>query len=283
MSDPAKHEPVVDPASPAMIWWMGFFSSLIAVILFYLLITTWPVLEDGRKAFRPVNIFGWSHYWSPDRQMIFTVMIAGAIGGLTHTMKSFGDYVGNRELSKNWVWFLILRLPIGTAIALFFYCVIRGGILLPTIQGQPPLEHPGETVLQINPFAMAAFGALAGMFSRQATDKLAAVFDSLFSMKSPIERDDRLGEKKPIDQPVISSVEPARPTQATPSLTINGRAFQPGCTVTVNDASRQPTAVSDNKIIIPLIAADVATTGSKLKLAVKNPDGGSVETTVTVG
>jgi hypothetical protein len=195
MSDPDKREPVIDPATAAIIWWMGFSSFLIAIILFYLLITTWPVLAPGGTAFRPVNIFGWSHYLSPDRQMMFAVMIAGAIGGLTHTMKSFGDYVGNRELSKNWVWFLILRLPIGTAIALFFYCVIRGGILLPIIQGQPHLANPSETALQINPFAMVAFGALAGMFSRQATDKLAAVFDALFAMKSPIQRDDGLGEK----------------------------------------------------------------------------------------
>jgi hypothetical protein len=282
MSNTDNREPVVDPAPPWMIWWMGSFSFLIATLLFYLLVTTWPVLAFADTAFRPVNIFGWSHSWSPDRQLMFTVMVSGAIGGLAHSMKSFGDYVGNRELSSHWVWFLILRLPIGTAIALFFYCVIRGGILIPTIQSQPHLTYSSDATLQINPYAMAAFGALAGMFSKQATDKPASVFDAMFSMKEPVQREDKLGEKKPVVTPAISSLEPAQLTTTTTSLTINGQAFQHGCTVTVNGADRQPTEVSDKKIVIPLVGTDVATAGSKLKLVVKNPDGGFAETTVNV-
>jgi hypothetical protein len=50
----------------------------------------------------------------------------------------------------------------------------------------------------------------------------------------------------------------------------------------VNGADRQPTEVSDKKIVIPLVGTEVATVGSELKLVVKNPDGGSAETTVKV-
>jgi len=272
--------PVVNPASPAMIWWMGFFSFLLAVILFYLLITTWPV-PFGATAFRPVNILGWTHYWAPDRHMMVTVMIAGAIGGLTHTMKSFGDYVGNRELSANWIWFLILRLPVGTAIALFFYFVIRGGVLIPTIQSQPQLAFSTEPTLMINPYAMAGFAALAGMFSKQATDKLAAVFDALFAMKHPVQRDDQLGSKTAPTPPVISTIDPNQLDSTSRSLTIDGQGFQAGLTATINGEDRTPTSVEDKKTVIPLAAPDVAIPGD-LKLAIKNPDGGSVEATIKV-
>ncbi len=58
----------------------------------------------------------------------------------------------------------------------------------------------------INPYAMAGFAALAGMFSKQATDKLAAVFDALFAMKHPVQRDDQLGSRRHLKS-VISTID----------------------------------------------------------------------------
>ena len=52
---------------------------------------------------------------------------AGALGSLVHCLTSFADFVGNRNLRQSWVWFLILRTPIGFALALLFYPVLRGG------------------------------------------------------------------------------------------------------------------------------------------------------------
>src|SRR5450432_3642671 len=95
----APQDLVINPASNKAINVMGICYLILAVLFFYLLITTWPVLENGGKAFKIFNIFGLSCSWAPDRHMMFTVMIAGALGSLTHTWTSFGDYVGNSELS----------------------------------------------------------------------------------------------------------------------------------------------------------------------------------------
>jgi hypothetical protein len=87
-----SRDPVINPASSETINRMGLASLIFAVLFFYLLITTWPVLEPDGKAFKAINIFGFWCSWAPDRQMIFTVMMAGAVGSLTHTLTSFGDY-----------------------------------------------------------------------------------------------------------------------------------------------------------------------------------------------
>ena len=58
----------------------------ISVLLFYLLVTTWPVLKikGDVRTFKDINIFGMWCSWAPDRQMMFTVMMAGALGSFTH-------------------------------------------------------------------------------------------------------------------------------------------------------------------------------------------------------
>ena len=87
MSDTSQHsetvskaESIVDPAAPAVIRKVGIYFILLSILLLYLLITTWPVPEFGGTAFRPVNIFGFSHSWAPERHLMFTVMMAGAMG-----------------------------------------------------------------------------------------------------------------------------------------------------------------------------------------------------------
>ena len=51
---PQSRDPVVNPASNATINHMGFWFLLLTVLFFYLLITTWPALEDGGKVFKTV-------------------------------------------------------------------------------------------------------------------------------------------------------------------------------------------------------------------------------------
>ena len=94
----------------------------------------------------------------------------GGLGALIHVTSSFADYVGNRQLMLSWVWWLLLRIPIGVALALVFYMLIRGGLIIPN----------GSTEAQINPYGIAGLAGLIGMFAKQATDKLADIFDNLF-------------------------------------------------------------------------------------------------------
>ena len=283
---PASQQPIVSPVPTMEINLIGLSLFLLSILILYLLVTAWPVRECGGEVatcatspyFRPVNLFGWSYTWSPDRQLMFTVIMAGALGSLIHTMTSFGDYVGNRRLSTNWLWFLFLRIPVGIAIALLFYFVIRGGILIPTVQVQPNIPDPSLATLSVNPYAIAGFAALAGMFSKQATDKLAAIFEAAFAVKDPVARKDPL---EPAAAPGITTTEPAQLTKTDNSVALIGKGFQAGSKITVNGQERRPSSVADQKIIIPLETADVATAG-ELTIVVTSPDGRSAQVKIKV-
>jgi hypothetical protein len=258
-----SHPAVINPASKQTINRMGFWLLTLTVLFFYLLITTWPVLEGTE--FKPFNIFGMPCSWAPDRQLMFTVMMAGAVGSLTHTLTSFGDYVGNRELSTNWIWFLILRIPVGIALALLFYFIIRGGLLIPTIQIQKPISA-NEATVQVNAYSIAAFSALAGMFSKQATDKLAAVFDAVFAMKQPVDREGALGSSQPL------TVVPAALTRGKrQDLTVTGSGFQKDTTATINGKNRPFTMTDAAQGKVAILDEDVSDVG-KLDLVVTNPN-----------
>ena len=272
--NPETPEGVIDPAPPAVIKTVGIYFFTLSILLLYLLITTWPVPEYAGTAFRPFNIFGFSHHLAPERHLLVTVVIAGAIGSLAHSLTSFADYVGNRKLSLSWIWFLILRVPVGIAIALLFYFVVRGGILIPTIQFQHQ-SAPLDT-MKINPFALAGFAALAGMFSKQATDKLAAVFDVVFAMKDPVER------KGPLSSEQSITVSPLRLTRGKrEDLTITGSGFSIDTKAKINGKDRQFKPLNATKGTLTILDEDVKEVG-KLGLVITNQNKDTFTATIEV-
>jgi hypothetical protein len=268
-------DPVINPASSETINRMGLASLIFAVLFFYLLITTWPVLEPDGKAFKAINIFGFWCSWAPDRQMIFTVMMAGAVGTLTHTLTSFGDYVGNRELSTNWIWFLVLRIPVGITLAILFY-FIRGGLLIPTVQVQQQQSDPHVATLQVNPYSIAAFSALAGMFSKQATDKLAAVFDAAFALKKPVDRQGALGSSQP-----LQTIPPQLTKGKREDLIVIGSGFQTDTKATIGGTARTFTMLNATQGRVAILDDDVKNTGT-LDLVVTNANNATFKATIDV-
>jgi hypothetical protein len=276
---------VIDPASRDTIARMGILFLILTIILFYLLVASWPVLDETKAAdgaitreFRPFNILGLWCYWAPDRQMLFTVMMSGALGSLVYSLTSFADYVGNKELSANWVWFFILRVPIGIAIALLFYFIIRGGILIPTVQVQSPAvaTNASNATLYVNPYSIAAFSALAGMFSRQATDKLAAVFDAVFAMKKPVDREGALGSTQQLKLVPASLVKGRRE-----DVTVTGSGFQAGTKATIGGKERNFTVESASQGRLAILDEDVKNIG-ELELVITNPNKDTFKATIKV-
>jgi hypothetical protein len=119
-------------------------------------------------------------------EFFLLVISAAAIGSFVHAATSFASYVGNGKLSVRWGWWYMLRIPIGMALGVLLYCVVRGG-LLTTSAGTSALS----------PFGMAAVGGMAGMFSKQAIDKLKETFDTLFRSSEDAARRDKLDNKLP--------------------------------------------------------------------------------------
>ena len=166
---------------------LGIYFFVLSVLMFYFLVSTWPIPKIGgdNTQYADFTFLLWEGKGLlPDTRLFLTVIAAGAIGSLIHTLTSFGDYVGNRKLSASWVWWFILRTPVGIALALLFYMVVRAGFVV-TSNGANAVSNP-------SPYGIAAICALAGMFSRQATDKLREVFDTLFRTREPVDRADPL-------------------------------------------------------------------------------------------
>lgn len=277
-----KTEPVNDPPSAAKLHIFGTTFLIFTIFIFYLLVTTWPVLVPDPGAgpnkfnFKPFRFLALGPYdWAPDLRMLLTVIIAGAIGSLIHTLTSFGDYVGNRRLSASWMWWFVLRTPIGIALAIISYLILRGGLIVPTLQTPKDGDLQGATLL-LNPYGIAAFAALAGMFSRQATDKLREVFETVFTAQKAVPRGEPLKGKPGVN------VEPKILTKGKPEvLTVTGSGFHKTIKATIGGKPRDLQWVSDTEIKVTTVAEDVAKVG-KLELVLKNPSNDTFETAIDV-
>jgi len=131
---------------------------LTAVLLFYLLSAVWPPgLESG------VGL-------TAEVRLIWLVVITSALGSYVHTVTSFALYAGNRRLDPSWLAWYLLRPAISAALALIFYFALRAGLFSGAAADQT-----------INPFGIAAISGMVGMFSKQATEKLGKIFDTIFT------------------------------------------------------------------------------------------------------
>lgn len=117
-----------------------------------------------------------------DTRLFLIAAASGALGACVHLATSFADYAGNERLTSNWAWWYIFRPFIGMALAEIVYLAIRGGFFNAS-SGAPDA---------MNPYGVAAITALTGLFSRQATDKLREVFETVFLAGQKIERKDPL-------------------------------------------------------------------------------------------
>lgn len=240
--------------------------SILPLYLGHLLLQLWPdghMLSAGCRAPTDPHT-AWScrsspklfiiGHWNPklDQRLIAIVAISGALGGYIHAMTAFGAYVGNREFKRSWTLWYIARPTIGGVLAVVTYFVMRSfGVLATDVQQ----AGTGTMVpVLVNPYAHAAIGALAGMFSKQATDKLSEVFDTL--LKSSVRRADQLGGNT---APRIESIDPptaANAPTADLQLTIRGMRFGSSATVTFGAAALPPAAI-------------VSRTATEIKVTVK--------------
>jgi hypothetical protein len=129
-----------------------------AALLFYLLAVVWPTSADSTLGL------------AAEVRLIWLVVITSALGSYIHTVTSFALYAGNRRLDPSWLAWYLLRPAISAALALIFYFALRAGLFSGAAADQT-----------VNPFGVAAISGMVGMFSKQATEKLGKIFDTIFS------------------------------------------------------------------------------------------------------
>ena len=139
--------------------------SLLALTV-YALVAIWPP-SPGPVA-TSSHVLGLRLVLGRDQRLFIIVALAGGLGGLIHSGRSLYEYTGSRTLRRSWL-LMYLSLPfIGSALAVVFYVILRGGLIT------------GSSV-QANFFGFAAVAALVGLFSPEAMEKLKQVFSTILA------------------------------------------------------------------------------------------------------
>ncbi|MEV0975530.1 hypothetical protein [Streptomyces sp. NPDC049915] len=164
---------------------LGVFLLTDLVVVCGALLSLWPALLGVVRAgaapgatarWSPFGLGGWA--LTADTAMLLAVVCCSALGSFVHAATSFATYVGNRRLYASWLWWYLLRAGIGVALALLVYFLLRGGLVTGS-------SGPAAT----NPYGFAGIAGLCGLFSKQATDKLREVCDTILSTRTDGDRD----------------------------------------------------------------------------------------------
>jgi hypothetical protein len=114
------------------------------------------------------------------------------------------------------------------------------------------------------------------MFSRQATDKLREIFETIFTAQRAVPRSEPLKGK-----PAITVDPEELKLQNAQALSVTGSGFDKAIKATLNGKPRDVQWISDTQLGVTTLAEDVAAVG-KLELILANPNGDTYKVTIDV-
>jgi hypothetical protein len=113
-------------------------------------------------------------FTNPEIRLVLFSTLFGIIGASIHGLGSLTAWISTNKLQAGWgIWYLT-RPPIGAALAIITYIIIRAGFI--SGSGGPAA---------ISDFGVAGISALVGLMTDEMTSKLRDVFDTLFGIKKP--------------------------------------------------------------------------------------------------
>lgn len=191
------------------------------------------VVSDGQGRDTGANPAFYTYTCPPvsGKNVVWLMILAGALGATLHGLRSFYWYVGNRQLVWSWIPMYFFLPIIGAATSTVFYLIIRGGLL------------PGATESD-NVYGLMAIGTLVGLFSQQALEKLKSVSEVIFTV--PPTGKDAQPERPPL---IVEKVDPQEGTENQP-VTILGSGFSREVMVTFDDLPAKVATVEDQAIAV---------------------------------
>jgi hypothetical protein len=242
---------------------LAIYAIVIGITALISSVWAWRVAERAAASTTAIDVSYLSAQLSVSAETsIFLVVICfGVLGSTVHVGTSLASYLGNGRFRASWATWYVLRPLIAAALATIAYVAFRAGFL--------STQAPADS---INLFGVAAVAALAGLFSKQVTDKLEDVMNVVFASQRNGERGDKLRGLK------ITKVTPDTAPANTPvEVTIDGTAFGPGASVLVGDATHTPTSQTGDRLTLQLSADDLPAAGDTLELRVRTATGDTSE------
>jgi hypothetical protein len=126
----------------------------LGIVMLYLVIKIWPSGNNGLT--ERVQIFFVHYTLNPERRYLLLMTLGGALGASVHLLISFTTFVGNRAFVTSWIPWYLLRPIIGAGMALFFYLLLRGGVLTytPSSQGNKTTPAAAATTVPVDSVAL---------------------------------------------------------------------------------------------------------------------------------
>lgn len=250
------------PVWPFLVIWFALWFSLLVPLL----IELWTVVSSTESGSQKANLAWGALPVSLDKEtgLIAIVAVAGALGSFIHAAQSLTDYLGNKRFDASWTAWYLMRLPLGAVLAIVFYFVVRAGLISTDATGE-----------EINPFGIVALGALAGLFAKQATDKLREVFETLFRV-APGKGDDERAGGLTNPTPRIDDLRPNEVTAGSGGreLRLIGRRFEKDCKVKLDGNPLKLEYISDGELAVTLTTSQMSKPGTRLVVVSNPPPGG---------
>lgn len=272
-------------ASASRIAWMAAILLATGVVLLWALVWLWPstpiVAATCPKVcpyptetttyalwfLKSFDVFSLSY----EAQLFAVVILSGMLGSFVVAATSFVHHVGNRNFIVSWTVWLILRAPVGGALAVALFVILQG-FGLATFW--PPSESLPAYVVA---YKHAAIGAFAGMFWRQVMDKLEELL-SVILKSSVLRANGNAG----IAPPKITKVEPKDMVALTDDaavfkVTVEGERIDKDTRVFVGDKELPKEQVKpepeNKKVIVSLKRSEAGEAGKSLKLVLADAQG----------
>ncbi|MEA2194212.1 MAG: hypothetical protein QOG42_646 [Solirubrobacteraceae bacterium] len=198
----------------------------------------------------PLLLGAWHPAVSGDAALFVLVIIMSLLGSLVYVTTSFALHSSQRNLTVSYLWWYPMRFIGGTGLALLIYTALRGGLF------------SGDfTTEEVNPYGIAAAAGLTGMFSKQATGKLAQLFDVAFHI-APAGA-----------PPKIDALDPSQvPTGSGPTaIKVTGSGFVEGTTAVADDTHLDVTYASGSELSV-VLPPQLLEHAHVINVVVDNPD-----------
>jgi len=130
---------------------LSVFFGMLGITLLYVVLKVWP--SGISNVPEKIHLFGSACTLTPEHRYLLLMTLGGALGASVHLLISFTAFVGNRSFVTSWIPWYMLRPVIGAAMALFFYMLLRGGILTygASTTSTVPVENPSNSAVNVTP------------------------------------------------------------------------------------------------------------------------------------
>ena len=144
---------------------------VLSVAVVVALVQLWPLSSSSTSVHGTHYVVMWIHVnLELESNYFLIVVLAGALGGAIHSLRSIAFFVGERKLQWSWILYYACLPIVASLMAMIFYLVLRGGLISSQASSQA-----------LSPYGMAAIAGLVGLFSDQAASMLKKIFSNLFT------------------------------------------------------------------------------------------------------